>query len=717
MHYPTFAVLPLATAVALALTPQANAADKNPDAEQHSHEQPERITVTGHYTIAKVIDTATGLGLTLQETPQSVSVITKDRIQDQHLDTILDVVNAAVGVSSSQVDNVRNTFQSRGFEISNYQVDGVPLSWSLAGDSGETIIDTALYERIEFVRGATGLLTGAGNPSASINLVRKHATYSDLRGYASAGIGSWNNRQLTADVSNGLNTDGSVRGRLVAKYDEGDTFTDSYHNKTTVLYGALDADLSADTLLQLGLSYQKNQPKGVFWGGLASFYSDGSPTHFDRSTTTTADWTRWQTINKSAFANLIHTFSNGWQWTLNLNQMNYSADTKLLYLSGTVDTSTGALSAYPYRSSGTSKQGSINMQLQGDYRLLGMDNSFVTGLLYSKQDAKADAFAASGYDLLSSDINHWSGSSYPEPDWASSGTVAQDQTTTQKGLYAATRLNLTERFKVIVGGRVSNWRRDGISYGATLDFGDSGVFVPYAGALYDLNPHHRLYASYTEIFQPQNYQDRDGNFLDPLKGKASEIGVKSRFLHDRLHTSVALFDIQQDNLAQTDPGYTVPGSINQAYRAAQGTKSKGFEVEVVGQPVDGWNINAGYTQYRAKDAAGVAVNTDQPTRQFKLFSTYNFSALPQLTVGGGVNWQDRIYYNGTNPVTGASYQLKQGAYALVSLMGRYALTPQLSLQLNVNNLLDKTYYSQVSFFSQYLYGKPRNAQLTLSYRF
>ncbi|WP_293421131.1 TonB-dependent receptor plug domain-containing protein, partial [Phenylobacterium sp.] len=131
------------------------------------------VVVTGRYTVDEEIDTATGLGLSVRETPQSVTVITQQRIRDQNLTTIADVVRNTAGVSVVEVDDVRNVFNARGFEIKNYQIDSVPLSWSLAGDSGETIVDMSIYERVEIVRGATGLLTGAGDPSASINLVRK----------------------------------------------------------------------------------------------------------------------------------------------------------------------------------------------------------------------------------------------------------------------------------------------------------------------------------------------------------------------------------------------------------------------------------------------------------------------------------------------------------------------------------------------------------------
>jgi len=85
--------------------------------------------------------------------------------------------------------------------------------------------------------------------------------------------------------------------------------------------------------------------------------------------------------------------------------------------------------------------------------------------------------------------------------------------------------------------------------------------VPYIGALYDLTANYRLYASYTEIFKPQTAIDRNGDFLDPLTGKSTEIGLKSTFVNDTLHTSVAIFSIEQDNLAQTDSGHFVQAPL------------------------------------------------------------------------------------------------------------------------------------------------------------
>lgn len=175
-----------------------------------------------------------------------------------------------------------------------------------------------------------------------------------------------------------------------------------------------------------------------------------------------------------------------------------------------------------------------------------------------------------------------------------------------------------------------------------------------------------------------------------------------------------MFRIEQDNLAQAT-GNVIPGSNNeQAYRAAQGTESKGFEVEVIGQLLTNWDISAGYSQFSAEDEDGNKVNTLSPRKQFKLFTTYQFvDTLPALTIGGGVNWQSDIY------AEGSGNRVSQDSYAIASLMARYELSEHMSLQLNVDNLFDEEYYDFMTagWYNEYRYGAPRNATLRFSYNF
>ncbi|CUS44407.1 Putative OMR family iron-siderophore receptor precursor [hydrothermal vent metagenome] len=181
---------------------------------------------------------------------------------------------------------------------------------------------------------------------------------------------------------------------------------------------------------------------------------------------------------------------------------------------------------------------------------------------------------------------------------------------------------------------------------------------------------------------------------------------------------MSVFHIEQDNLAQVDTGYLVPGTINQAYRAARGALSDGFEIEANGEVLPGWALSGNYTQFWAKDASGARINTLFAQQLLRIFSTYRFGGgLDGLTVGGGVNWEGLSYTDTTNPVTKNPERLKVEPYALVNLMARYQLRNGISVQANMSNLFDKKYYSQIGFYNQVAYGAPRSVMFTLRYQY
>ncbi len=695
------------------ISPLGHAQENGPNADSGPIQE---ILITSRYAVTEQLDTATGLGLTLYETPQSVSVVTAERMADQDLDTLTDVVNNAAGVSARAQDSTRDTYSARGFAINNYQVDGIPIYWEPGGNAGETQSNTALYERVEVVRGSTGLLTGAGNPSASINLVRKHADSKELTGSVNFSAGRWDTYGATADVSTPLNQSGSVRGRFVGHVEEGESFRDLGEESTSVFYGVVDADLTDSTLLRVGASRQENEPKGSTWGGLPAWHADGSRTDWERSKTIGADWTSWSSTVEHYYLDLIQDFGD-WTAKFSVNNNANASDQMLLYFSGTPDRATGeGMSASPRNAATDREQTSVSLQLSGQYSLFGREHDLTLGAVDHKDDSVASSYSRENIAPVGN-FNEWDGS-YPQPTWGESN-VEIDQTTEQFGLYGATRLSVSDPFKLILGGRIADWNQSGLYYGTPRDFGDDDVFIPYAGALYELNEQHTVYASYTDIFQPQNLQDRNGDFLDPIRGESTELGLKSLFFDGRLQTTLAVFNILQDDLGQPDGDLPVPGIENsQAYYPAEGTESQGFEFEAVGELMPGWDLSFSYTQFDAEDAEGSPVNTSNPSELFKLYTSYQFSdRLDGLTVSGGINWQDRNYTDTTNPVTGEPERMEQEAYSLVSMMARYQLTEQLSAQLNVQNALDETYYSQIGFYSQLEYGEPRNVTASLNYRF
>ncbi|NQY89921.1 MAG: hypothetical protein HRT51_19700 [Colwellia sp.] len=127
---------------------------------------------------------------------------------------------------------------------------------SPAWSAGENNTNTVIFDRVEIVRGATGLMVGAGNPSAAINMVRKRVNSKDFTAAVNVGAGSWNNYRAMADIGSALNESGTVRARVVASYEQGDSFVDLASKETTVFYGVIDIDLTDKTELSFGSSYQ-----------------------------------------------------------------------------------------------------------------------------------------------------------------------------------------------------------------------------------------------------------------------------------------------------------------------------------------------------------------------------------------------------------------------------------------------------------------------------
>ena len=283
---------------------------------------------TGSYTTGKS-RTATPLSLSLRETPQSVSVVTQQRIEDQGLSSITDALNNVTGVSVHQYETSRAQFTARGFDINALMIDGIPTTWDQSWSSGEIMTSLAIYDRVEVVRGATGLTTGAGDPSAAVNLVRKRATSKEFTGTAEVGIGSWNERRAMFDIATPLNEAKTFRVRVVGEHASSDSWVDNLSNKRQTLFATFEADLTANTVLSAGISHQENDPKGSMWGGLPVWYSDGTRTDWRRSKTTSADWVRWNSVYENYFAALEHQFDSGWKVKASYNFGDRTADSHL----------------------------------------------------------------------------------------------------------------------------------------------------------------------------------------------------------------------------------------------------------------------------------------------------------------------------------------------------------------------------------------------------
>lgn len=705
----------------IAFLPQAAVAQSpTSDGRAANDEQPgwrDEIIVVGQgerqspsiYTVP-VVTAATRLPLTLRETPQAVTVMTRENLDDQQLNSVQNALEATAGLSSRTLDSERVTFFARGFAIDSFQYDGIPTAFV----SGASFLDTAFFERFEVVRGATGLLTGTGNPSASINLVRKRPGR-QFAASATLSAGSWDNFRGMADISAPLSRDGHVRARLVGILQDREGHVDRYRQAKRSVYGIVEADLGPRTLISIGYDHQAIRPEGTTWSGMPLWFSDGTPTRWSRSKSMTADWSRWDNTLDSAFLTLEHQFAGQWVARAAVMHQRSSSDARLFSGLGYPDRVTGeGLQPFALASYTRSRQNSIDATLSGPVSLLGRKHDLVFGVMANRRVANE---FSSGFVLPSTpfeSIFDWTGA-YPEPDFDARPFSRTRTVTRQGAFYGAAKLDIVDRLKVIVGTRLTFYDLEQQTALTSFEFSKSGRITPYAGAVLDLDSHHSAYVSYTEIFNPQTNRDRDERMLAPTNGRNVEFGVKGSYFGGRASASIAVFKSWLDNVGQIDPGQLLPDGT-QAYFAANGTTSRGVEIDLQGEILPGWNTYAGFAHFVAENADGGRLNAELPRTSGRIFSTYRFAGpLRAVTVGGGVNWRSASFESAASPM--GPVRTRQVPYALVSLMARYDLSARTDLSLKVNNLTDRRYTVVNGFFNQVLFGEPRNAMLALTVRY
>ena len=664
---------------------------------------------TGSYTPG-TIATATRLVLTPRETPQSISVVTRQVMDDFGLTAIDDVMRHTPGITVSTYDTERTNYYSRGFSIVNFQYDGIPTLRDAQYSAGQTLTDMAIYDRVEVLKGATGLLTGAGGPGGTINLIRKKPT-SEFKSSIELGAGSWDNYRSQVDVSGPLTETGNVRGRAVAAYQDKQSFLDHYSRKTGVLYGILEFDLDENTLLTLGADYQDSDPKGSSWTGTRTIFdATGNKLDVPRSFNNGPKWGSWEQYSRTAFATLEHTFDNGWVTKGQYNHQINGYNAPLGYIS---QDSATASSIYARKYVGDTTSDSLDVYASGPFELFGREHELVIGQSLSISKWKAKDYTATTYFDNSYDFYNWRGQAV-EPLWTA--TKLNDETTRQTGTYVTGRFSLTDELHLLLGSRVANYQVTG-----TSDTQESGKVVPYAGLTYDFTDNFTAYASYTEIFQPQTqYRTRTRAMLAPNEGKNYEFGVKGEFFDGRLNSSLAYFEVHEENRPLADTAWNSQPGVDYSYIGTK-TKTKGYEAEISGELAQGWQLQAGYTHKIARDDDGKKVATWEPEDQVSFYTTYKLKgSLDRLTVGGGARWQSAGWQTVNNwgyPGGGRSEKFTQEPYWLVDLMTRYQVTDHLSATLNVNNLFDKHYYTNIGFYDSAYPGDPRNVMVTTRYDF
>lgn len=674
---------------------------------------------TGSYTTSST-NTATKLNLSLRETPQTVKVYTREYLDDRNIESFQDLLNNITGVSTTRTDERQSAF-ARGFQIDYYLVDGMPSNLTLgAGDP-----DLSIYDRVEVVKGANGLMTGAGNPAMGLNMIRKHANAKEFTGKVEASVGSWNSYSSSADLSAPLNSDGSLRGRVFVKHSDEKSFMDFYEKERNVAYGAIDYDISDKTSLSLAASYQELNRDGVRWGGLPAFYTDGTKTNFDRSSIVSSDWTFWDVKSTALFANLKQNLFNDIDLNVAYSYRRDDTDSFIFYTSGQVDKATNTIgieNASVYKDHKQNDENNVDVYISAPFTVAGRNQEIVIGGSWNKAELKKNIYGQTfvsnnpaltkqnNMDLLGQDVIDFN-----NMNTHLVGTLEMDKTnplneTTQTSGYISGKFHILDPLKAVAGLRVSSWEYESENGAGNRKF--ENELTPYAGIIFDFAKDYSWYASYTSIFKPQSRKEQSGDYLDPIEGKSYETGFKGELFDGRLNAGLAIFRIEQDNAAalllnEKGENIKVDGLAENAYYGTDGVVSKGVELNVDGEINDNWGVSFGVANFDAEDAEGNDYNTTSSRNTADLFVKYKNEA---WYAGAGVNYLSKIYTG-----TGAT-RIDRGDLYLANAMLGYKFDKNFSTQVNVNNIFDKKYYEGIGT-SAMAWGAPRNATLSFNYKF
>ena len=665
--------------------------------------------------------TPLGIAMTLRETPQSVSVMTSKQMEDWRLNSLrqaMDYTNGVTVKSGSGASDRYVGLHSRGMEVKNFQMDGVPYrssgfskdSWSAWGG-----IDTHALDRIEVLRGASALLGGTGDPSAQVSLVRKRPT-KDFQAEIGTETGSRKRWGINGDVSGSLNGDGSLRARLVAGHERTGYPIDDAKMQNSNLYAVTEWDITPDTLLSVGGQWQNRRETDIPIFLPTAYDSEGYPIkdEIGRRANNAPKGTSYKYRSSNLFAELRHRFSPNWKAKLEYNWTRNTIHDRQGYAAMKIDHDTRMIDLIETRSDEKNTSHSFAASVDGKYNLFGRSHDLVFGISgFNTKNRVPNRFAryenAFGlHDFLNDR------SLRPADPPVAEGEYDDDVRARQLGAYFATRFRPTDKLTLIGGGRYSRIRMKKADYVAdTHESVSRGKFTPYIGAVYDLTDNLSAYTSYGTSFEPVFERGQDGRFLKPTTGKNFEIGLKGEFFNQRLNASAAYFNTRKNGM----PIYVADGDY---YVSEDNIRTRGFEAELSGRITDNWFVNAGYTLQHRKGGED-SYEADLPKQQIKLGTTYNLN--DRITLGGSLRWQSKtsnINKSALNDDTDADALARakksatQKAYTLVDLMAAWRITPNAELTLNVNNVFNTRYRTLSTFLS---YGEGRSAVLGFKYRF
>lgn len=663
------------------------------------------IVVSGYRYLSEDTSGTTGLPLSLEKVPQSITLISEDFLEATDARTLGDVAQYTPGaLFDGNPGGTSSIIKLRGFAAGN-AIDGLNVG------ALDYEPDFATLERLEIVKGPTSVVYGAANPGGIINQVTKRAragtpSHIELLG------GSWDRWRIEGQLAGALNAAETVHVIGIAVHEEGDSFMQRVGSAKTVLYAGIDADLSAGLTGYIHGGYERY--RRTSFDGIPTL-PDGSPAPVGRSffigsgdfelvtpvvrVNGGLDWEASSALSVSLKVNYLRsntTGESGFGYDLQPNGDFLIAVNKI------TKSTTEAFSA----------------GLSGVYKFddLGLADSFIT-VAANYQDYETQQ-AGTIPDMPQGDVANifdgvdaiealFNSRTYPGFDYGLNRRLRYFTLSTQASIKVAEPLTL-------LGG--ISWAKPDVSKqsgtGPWQDFsGDSQTSLRLAATLEPVKGLN-FYASYSESFQPQLFIDAVGDVLPPLAGEQYEVGVKYVSPDRRILLTAALFDVRQANQARYDQ--TI--DLIDRYAPVGKVRHRGFEMQAVGEITKGWQVNAGLAildpTIREDDDTTLIGKTLTflPKSTASIYTSYEFGG--GAFVGGGIRYVGSVktdFDRATRDIA---------SYTLVDASAGYDFE-RFRVQLNIKNLFDKHYFvnNYQTLFYGNVVGEPRSVTISLRANF
>jgi outer membrane receptor for ferric coprogen and ferric-rhodotorulic acid len=691
---------------------------------------------------------ATRIETPLRDIPQSISVASAEQIRQQNNFDFGETLDDAVGITSFRIDSLYEKFYSRGFLLSNYTLDGggslQPLIHVSQLSFGDIMLvpNLAGVDHVEILRGSNALFGADAQPAGAINLIRKRPLdFSQV--VFSSSVGSWNNYRQEVDATGPLGLDGALRGRLDLSYGHREYFYSLAHDEPTSVFGVLDYDVTASTVLTLGGSYTRDRSL-PFERGLPRLSNVEDP-QLPRDTAYTFEWSFFNTRIRDAYVRLDQALGSSWRLRLNATSLYQGIEFAIAQFGTAINATTGGIPTGPSASytAGPTAQKQFNLEatLTGNAQWLGFHEDLVIGADFrrSRADLLLGQTAAFGPPLESA--YEFDPANYPDPRNGPTAGLSFQQAATNilSGLFASMRVELSQSGSVTAGLRVSNerFRNDRIRYYSpqlqipnTLHYEINGTLTPFVATQWALSDTYSLYASYADIYLDNGgLQLTDKSAVRPTEGATWESGVKGAWRDGSLNGSLVLYKTIERGLAEFDP--SMPASGYCCYAPTGREVSKGVDVELSGELGRGSFVGAGYSyNTNGQEVPDLGrISSWTPRHLLKVWTSF---ALPgrwsRWNVGGTLHAQSSIFAQTyscalENPqgrcLTGYQNALiVQKSYVVVSPRIAYEIDRHWQLALTANNVLDRRYFQTLGSASGgSWYGEPRNFLIRLDGRY